>query len=171
MSECKVPYAAPLDALDVGDRPGTSLTTPRALHRGPATARRPAGLCARGRAAARCRSTASSDGFGVALPTAPAGRRRPRSSREATPVEERRRGGGAQRRHGSSAGPLGSNACYLNCPKTVPKLSHLSHLSQTVLKLSSTLPTVPNGTNCPKLSQLSQNCPNFLKTVTSPKLS
>ena len=113
MSEHKESDAAPLDGLDVGDRPGTSLTTPRALHRGPATARRPAGLGASGRAAARCRSTASSDGFGVALPTAPAGRRRPRSSREGTPVEERRRGGGAQRRHGSSAGPLGSNASHV----------------------------------------------------------
>ena len=112
MSERKESKAAPLNGLDVGDSSGTSSTSPRALHRDPATARRPAGHCDGGRAAARCRSTASSDGLGVALPTAPAGRRRPRSSREGTPVEERRRGGGAQRRHGSSAGPLGSNACH-----------------------------------------------------------
>ena len=41
MSECKVSNAAPLDALDVGDRPGTSLTSPRGLHQAPRGRRRP----------------------------------------------------------------------------------------------------------------------------------
>ena len=95
MSRQKESEAAPLDGLDVRDSSGTSSTSPRALHRDPATARRPAGHCDGGRAAARCRSTDSYDGFAVALPTAPAVRLQPCSSRETAPVEEGRRRGGS----------------------------------------------------------------------------
>ena len=52
MLERKESKAAPLDGLDVEDSSGTSLTSLRALHRDPATARRPAGHCDGGRAAA-----------------------------------------------------------------------------------------------------------------------
>ena len=44
----------------------------------------------------RCRSTDSFDGIAVALPTAPAVRLQPRSSRESAPVEEGRRRGGVR---------------------------------------------------------------------------
>ena len=93
--------AAPLDGLDVGDSSVASSTSPRALHRDLATARRPAGHCDGGRAADRCRSTDSCDCLAVALPTAPAVRLQPCSSRESAPVEEGRRRGGV--RHSESA--------------------------------------------------------------------
>ena len=107
MSRQKESEAAPLDGLDVRDSSGTSSTSPRALHRDPATARRPAGHCDGGRAAARCRSTDSYDGFAVALPTAPAVRLQPCSSRESAPVEEGRRRGGSATLESAAISPPG----------------------------------------------------------------
>ena len=100
--------AAPLDGLDVLDSSGTSSTSLRALHRDPATARRGLLATATGTAAelqTDCCSTTSCDGLAMALPTAPAGRRRPRSSRESAPVEEGRRRGGV--RHAPAACGMG----------------------------------------------------------------
>ena len=52
MSERKESKAAPLDGLHVEDSSGTSSTSLWALHRDPATARRPVGHCDGARAAA-----------------------------------------------------------------------------------------------------------------------
>ena len=107
MSRQKESEAAPLDGLDVGDSSGTSSTSPRTLHRDPATARRPAGTATAAELQTDCCSTTSCDGLAVALPTAPAVRLQPCSSRESAPVEEGRRRGGSATLESAAISPPG----------------------------------------------------------------